>query len=144
MSPGAPTLPERDARPAKLVARTPVEEAHQKRMLALVEYAQSRAEAAGVALQYEFGPAVALIAGCQQFLRLHRGGEAPGTVELMLPPADKEALAAGGFTLLEPFGQVFRMFGWTRVDPMEAESVALEAAVDAAFERARTLGAPKL
>lgn len=133
-----------DERPAKLLARTPVDAAHRDRLLSLVAHAQARAGEEGVDLQYEFGQAVAVIAGCQQFLRLHRGGEAPGAVELMLPDDAKRALEGGGFRLLEPFGQVFRMFGWTRVDPMEADAGALEAAVDAAFEHARKKGRPKL
>ncbi len=133
-----------DERPAKLLARTPVEEAHLQRLQELSSHAQAAAEAANVDLQYEFGPVVAYIAGCQQFLRLHRGGEAPGAVELMLPPDAKAALEAAGYEALEPFGAVFKMFGWTRVEPMAGTAEALDAAVEAALEHARSKGKPKL
>ncbi len=137
-------MPDRDPRPGKLLARTPVDDAHRGLMLHLVEHAQERAESTCVDLQYEFGPAVACIAGCQQFLRLHRGGDDPGAVELMLPDDAKGALADAGFELLEPHGAVFRMFGWTRIEPTTGDAGALDAAVDAAFDHARSKGKPSL
>ncbi len=115
-----------------------------ERLLKLDTVAQDTASGAGVDLQFEFGPVVAYIAGCQQFLRLHRGGEAPGTVELMLPADGKAALESAGFELLEPYGAVFKMFGWSRIDPMAGPADAIDAAIKGAFEHARSRGKPSL
>jgi len=133
-----PTQPAGDDRPLRLLERTPVPEAHKQRLFGLVRRGQDYAAAAGEDLQAEFGAEhVALIVGCNQFLRLFRGGPEPGAVELLLPESAKSALSSGGFALREPAGQVFKLFGWVRVDPMQGDAGALDAAVDAAFAKAR-------
>lgn len=133
-----PTQHAGDDRPLRLLDRTPVPEAHRERLLRLVRHAQALAAAAGgEGLQAEFGPEhVALIAAHNQFLRLFRGGAEPGVVEMLLPDDGMAALKAAGFTLREPGGQVFKLFGWVRVDPMQGDAAALDAAVGAAFQRA--------
>jgi len=138
-----PMTPAADDRPLRILERTPVDGAHKERLFALVRLAQWLAADAGADLQSEFGKDhVALIADHNQFLRLFRGGARPGDVELWLEAPAREALAAAGFTLREPEGAVFRLFGWTRVDPMESSVAGLEAAVGAAFARARKAKAP--
>lgn len=124
-----------DDRPRRLLARTPVPEDHKARLLALLDRAQA---ALGDELGAEFGREhVGLIAGCNQFARLWRGGHGAGLVELWLEGPAKQALQAAGFTLHEPEGAVFRLLGWVRVDPMEGGLAALEAALDAAAGRAQ-------
>ncbi|MCA1819856.1 MAG: hypothetical protein LC620_07400, partial [Halobacteriales archaeon] len=106
-------------------------------LFALVRLGQAAAAEAGAELQAEFGrDHVALIAGHNQFLRLFRGGTRPGDVELWLDAQAKEALRAAGFTVREPEGAVFRLFGWARVDPMEGPEPALQDAVRAALAKA--------
>jgi len=39
--------------------------------------------------------------------------------------------------LREPEGAVFKLFGWTRVDPMEGPEAAVREAVLAAMQKAR-------
>lgn len=134
-----PTVPV-DERAARLLDRTPVPEDHRERMVALVHAAAAAAKKAGKDLQSEFGrEAVALIVGCNQFVRLYREGPAAGRVEFLLDPTDRQALEGAGYPLGESAGgMVFRMFGWASVDPMQdgADPAALEAAVQAAFGRA--------
>ena len=133
-----PTQPAGDDRPLRLLERTPVGPEHKERLFHLVREGQACAQAAGTELQAEFGAEhVALIVGCNQFVRLFRAGPEPGAVELLLPDEGKKALAAAGFALREPAGQVFKLFGWVRVDPMQGPQPALDAAVASAFERAK-------
>lgn len=120
-----------------------MDDAHKERLFAVVRAANRSAEADGQELQAEFGrEAVALIVGCNQFVRVFRGGAEPGAVELLLDPPQKEALSGAGFHLKEPEGAVFRMFGWVRVDPMQGDSEALDAAVHAAFAKAQAAKKP--
>lgn len=127
-----------DDRPLRILERAPVPAEHKERLFDLVRHAQALGAAAGEELQAEFGPEhVALIVGHNQFLRLFRGGAQPGVVEMLLPDEAKAALQAAGFTLREPGGQVFKLFGWVRIDPMQGAATALDAAVDAAFAKAR-------
>ena len=133
-----PTQPASDDRPLRLLERAPVGPEHKERLFHVVREGQAAAQQAAVELQAEFGAEhVALIVGCNQFVRLFRGGPEPGAVELLLPEDGKKALAAAGFTLKEPAGQVFRLFGWVRVDPMQGDPAALDAAVAAAFAKAK-------
>lgn len=133
-----PTQPAGDDRPLRLLERTPVPDEHKERLFHLVRQGQSQASAAGAELQAEFGKDhVALIVGCNQFIRLFRSGPEPGAVELLLPDDGKEALAQAGFTLREPVGQVFKLFGWVRLDPMQGPAPALDAAVASAFTKAK-------
>jgi len=126
-----------DDRAIKLLERTPVPEAHKARLFALVHTAQEVAAQDGAEIQAEFGKeAVALIVGCNQFVRLFRGGTEPGVVEFLLHPADKDSLAQS-YTLGEPDGAIFKMFGWVRVNPMEGEEELLKNAVRKAYEKAR-------
>ena len=84
-----------DERPLRLLARTPVDEAHQRRLADIVAAGEAAAAADGRELQYEFGKeAVAAIVGCNQFVRLYRAGTHPGRVELWLDGEAKAALAA--------------------------------------------------
>lgn len=134
-----PTTPttEGDDRPFKILDRAPVEDAHKERLFALVRRAQDAAAAKDADLQGEYGrEAVAMIVGCNQFLRLYRGGGHPGRVELLVGDDVKAMLEAAGFTLHDPEGQVFKMFGWVGVDPMQGDLDRLAEAVDAAFEKA--------
>lgn len=129
--------PATDDRPIRILERTPVPEAHRQRLFALVRTAQTESARAGADLQAEFGrDHVALIAGHNQFVRLFRGGSGPGDVELWLDEAAKQALRGAGFNLREPEGAVFRLFGWIRLDPMQAPEDALVDAVKAAFHKA--------
>lgn len=134
-----PATPAQDDRPLKLLERTPVSDDHKERLFALVHKAQALATDADDELQSEFGKEhVALITGCNQFARLFRGGDGAGRVELLLPDAAKQALTDAGFTLAEPEGAIFRMFGWVRIDPMEGDLDQAEAAVEAAYQKARS------
>jgi hypothetical protein len=128
--------PAADDRPIRILERTPVPEAHKQRLFALVRKAQSLGTEHNADLQAEFGKEhVALIANHNQFLRLFRGGAQPGCVELWIPPSAKPDLE-GRFTLQEPEGAVFRLFGWVRLDPMQGPEQVLLDAVEAAFRRA--------
>jgi hypothetical protein len=132
-----PTQPAGDDRPLRLLERAPVPPEHKERLFHVVRAGQEAAAQAGTELQAEFGAEhVALITGCNQFVRLFRGGAEPGAVELLLPEDAKARLAASGFALREPEGQVFRLFGWVRVDPMQGDPEALGAAVGSAFAKA--------
>ncbi|MFA5943122.1 MAG: hypothetical protein WC876_01510 [Candidatus Thermoplasmatota archaeon] len=133
-----PTQPAGDDRPLRLLERTPVGPEHKERLFHVVREGQAQAAAAGAELQAEFGAEhVALIVGCNQFVRLFRAGPEPGAVELLLPEDGKKALAAAGFTLREPAGQVFKLFGWVRINPMQGPEPALDAAVGSAFAKAK-------
>ncbi len=127
-----------DDRALRLLERADVDDAHKQRLLALVRRAQAAAAEAGEDLQAEFGREhVALIVGCNQFVRVFRAGDAAGRIELLLPEAAKTQLAEAGFTLSDPLGAVFKMFGWVSVDPREGDLDRLEQAVDAAWQKAR-------
>ncbi len=140
-----PTTPARDDRPLRILERAEVEDDHKQRLLDLVRRAQVLAEGAGDDLQAEFGREhVALIVGCNQFVRVYRSGPAAGRVELLLPEPAKEALVEAGFTLGEPMGAVFKIFGWVSIDPREGDLDRLEAALDAAMGRARAAKKPAL
>ena len=133
-----PQTPAGDDRPLRVLERTPVPDAHKERLFTLVRKAQAEAAAAGDELQAEFGKEhVALIVGCNQFARFWKGGTQPGCVELLLDAPDKDALASSGYFLGVPEGQIFRLFGWVRVDPMAGKPDALEDAVSKAFRKAR-------
>ncbi|MEA3202905.1 MAG: hypothetical protein QOI63_571 [Thermoplasmata archaeon] len=133
-----PTVPAGDDRPLKLLERAPVPEPHRQVLLDLVRTAQECAAGAGAELQSEFGKEhVALIVGCNQFVRLFRGGPAPGAVEVLLDAPQKAELAGAGFTLGEPDGAVFKLFGWVRVQPTQGPEPALQQAVRAAFAKAQ-------
>jgi hypothetical protein len=107
-------------------------------LLALVRQAQTQAAEAGEDLQAEFGREhVALIVGCNQFVRIFRSGREPGAVEILLDAPDKDKLAADGFALRDAEGQVFKLFGWTRITPTEGPEAALHQAVSKAFAKAR-------
>jgi hypothetical protein len=136
-----PTQPAGDDRPLRLLERAPVPPEHKERLFHVVRHGQGQAAAVGAELQAEFGAEhVALIVGCNQFVRLFRAGSEPGAVELLLPEDGKKALAAAGYTLREPEGQVFKLFGWVRVDPMQGAPQALDDAVAAAFRKAHATG----
>lgn len=127
----------RDDRVLRLLERTPVPAEHKERLFGIVRRCQELADQAGQDLQSEFGPEhAALIVGHNQFVRIFRGGPSPGVVDLWLPEDAKQALTAAGFALGEPAGQVFRLFGWVRVGPMQGDAAALDAAVAAAFAKA--------
>ncbi len=133
-----PATPAVDDRPIRILERTPVDDAHKERLFALVRTAQAQAQAAGKELQAEFGKdAVALIVGCNQFVRLHRGGEVPGRVEVLVQEPVKAALREAGFELLDAEGAVFKLFGWTGVDPTQGDLNVLQDAVATAFDDAR-------
>ena len=133
-----PQTPAGDDRPLRVLERTPVPEPHRQRLFDLVRKAQAEAAKAGEELQAEFGKEhVALIVGCNQFIRLWKGGDQPGCVELLLDAPQKDELAAGGYFLGVPEGQIFRLFGWVRIDPMLGNPAVLEAAVGNAFKKAR-------
>ncbi len=134
-----PTTPagDGDDRPFKILERTPVPDVHKERLFDLVRVAQAAAADAGKELQGEFGrDAVALIVGCNQFVRLYRGGGHPGRVEVRVPADEQAKLAAAGFVLEEPQGAVFKMFGWKAVDPMLGDANVLADAVRASFKQA--------
>ncbi len=140
-----PTTPARDDRPLRLLERAEVDDDHKQRLLALVRHAQGASEEAGDDLQAEFGREhVALIVGCNQFVRVYRAGDTAGRVELLLPEPAKAQLKEAGFTLHEPLGAIFKMFGWVSVDPREGDLDHLERAIDAALERARGAKKPAL
>lgn len=127
-----------DDRAIRLLEHSELPAGSKDALLRLVRRAQAEADQAGEELQAEFGREhVALIVGCNQFLRIFRTGAEPGAVELLLEAPDKAALAAGGFALRDPEGQVFRLFGWTRVAPTQGQASALDAAVARAFAKAK-------
>jgi hypothetical protein len=131
-----PTTPttEGDDRPFKILERAPVGDDHKQRLFALVRVAQACAAEAGRDLQGEYGrEAVAMIVGCNQFIRLYRGGAHPGRVELMVGAEQKAALQEAGFTLHAPEGAVFKIFGWTAIEPMEGSEQVIAAATQSAF-----------
>ncbi|MGB1585562.1 MAG: hypothetical protein ACPHID_00765 [Thermoplasmatota archaeon] len=120
----------RDERPLKLLRRTPVDADHVDAMVALAERADALAADAGKDLQSEFGKEhVALIVGCNQFVRFYRDGEHAGRMEVWLSDAaDFDVHPAVG-------GTVFQMFGWRTMDPRDAKAPD---AMQAAFARALT------
>ncbi len=139
-----PTTAASDDRPIKLLDRTPVADEHKQRLFALVRRAQNVAADANVELQSEFGKeAVSLICSCNQFVRLYRAGLEPGCVELLVDDDVKAMLQEAGFTLRQPEGMIFKMFGWIRIDPMEGDMDRLEEAVESAFEKANQAGKPQ-
>ena len=135
-----PTVPA-DERAARLLERAP--EPQRTALLAAIAWAQEEAAKEGDELQAEFGKDhVALIVGCNQFVRLWRGGAQPGALELLLDPAAKASLGAV-FPLGEPEGAVFKLFGWVRLDPSTGPGESLRDAVTAAFRKAKATKAPK-
>ena len=133
-----PQTPATDDRPLRVLERAAVPPEHKERLFALVRRAQEEAAAGGDELQAEFGKEhVALIVGCNQFVRLWKGGSQPGAVEVLLDPPQKDALAQAGYPLQAPDGQVFRLFGWVRVDPMAGRAEALDEAVAQAYRKAK-------
>lgn len=133
-----PQTPAGDDRPLRVLERAAVPDEHKRRLFDLVRRAQAEAGTSGDELQAEFGKEhVALIVGCNQFVRLWKGGPQPGAVELLLDQPQKDALAAKGFQLGAPEGQVFRLFGWVRIDPMAGDEAALQQAVADAFRKAK-------
>lgn len=131
-----PTTPA-DDRALRILERADVPDEHKERLFSVVRHVQAHAADAGAELQGEFGrEAVAMIVGCNQFVRLHRAGPAAGRIDYLLPEEAKAALEGAGFTLHPPEGQVFRMFGWVSVDPMQADTGALHDAAVAAFDQA--------
>lgn len=130
-----------DDRPRKLLSR--LDDGPRAAAMALLDAADGLAADAGKELQPEFGPDhVALIVGCNQFVRFRRAGDDAGHVELWLDDAAKKTLAAAGFTLHDPHGAIFRMFGWVRIDPHEGDPDALRAALGAAFAKAHAKAPP--
>lgn len=126
-----------DERPLKLLARTPVDEEHKQRLFALARQAHDLADADRRELLWEFGREhVGAIAEHNQFLRLFRGGEQPGCIELWLTPEGRAAAEAAGIETRDPDGAVFKMFGWRRIDPAAADADALDAALRDAYGRA--------
>ncbi|MEK6985016.1 MAG: hypothetical protein AABX89_01365 [Candidatus Thermoplasmatota archaeon] len=135
-----PTVPA-DERALRLLERAP--EPQRAALLDAVAVAQTEAAAAGAELQAEFGKEhVALIVGCNQFVRLWRGGTQPGAVELLLDGPAKSELATK-FPLGDPDGAVFKLFGWVRLDPAAGPATALATGVRAAFRKAAATKAPK-
>lgn len=133
-----PTTAASDDRPLRVLERTPVPAEHRDRLYALVKAAQDEAAANGAELQAEFGKEhVALIVGCNQFVRLFKGGDKPGAVELLLDTPDKAQLKEAGFEASAPDGAVFKLFGWQRFDPMQGPVAPLEDAVRHAFQKAK-------
>lgn len=133
-----PQTPAQDDRPLRVLERAPVPQPHKERLFALVKLAQEEAAAAGDELQAEFGKEhVALIVGCNQFARFWKGGTQPGCVELLLDPPHRDELASSGFFLDPPEGQVFRLFGWVRVNPTLGQPKALDEAMVRAFRKAK-------
>lgn len=132
-----PTSGSGDDRPFKILDRTPVPDEHKERLFELVRQAQDLASHDSRDLQGEFGrEAVALIVGCNQFLRLYRGGDHPGRVEVLVGDEVKQRLRDAGFTLHEPAGQVFKLFGWVAIDPMEGDLDQLASAVHSSYQAA--------
>jgi hypothetical protein len=127
-----------DDRALRLIEHSGLDAVHKRRLADVVKASQDAAHEAGAELQAEFGKEhVALIVGCNQFVRLWRAGTQPGAVELLLDPKDKAGLAAAGFELKEPEGAVFKLFGWVRLDPTKGADEALEEATRKAFAKAR-------
>lgn len=127
-----------DDRALRLLERTPVAPEHRERLFAVVRRAQAEAAATGADLQAEFGVEhVGLIVGCNQFVRLFRGGAEPGALEILVPESTRVELAQAGFTLRPPEGAVFKLFGWVRVDPMQGNDSILGDAVAVAFAKAK-------
>lgn len=136
----APQTPA-DERVHRLIEHANLAADRRAALLALLGEAQSAAQESGSELQAEFGrDHVGLIVGCNQFLRLWRGGAEAGAAELLLPPDEKKALATAGVPLRDPDGAVFKLFGWVRFDP--AASAAERAAVRAAFRKAKASAKP--
>ncbi len=135
-----PTVPA-DERALRLLERAP--QPQRARLMETVAWAQASAASTGAELQAEFGREhVALIVGCNQFVRLWRGGSQPGAVELLLDAPQKSELGKA-FPLSDPDGAVFKLFGWVRVDPSAGPEPVLHAAVDAAFRKAAAAKKPK-
>lgn len=126
-----------DDRPLKLLARTPGDESLRARLAALAVAADALAVADGREVTWEFGREhVAAIVEHNQFIRLFRGGDEPGAVELWLDEAGRAEADAAGLPLADPAGAVFKMFGWRRVAPGALGHDAIDAALRSAYRRA--------
>lgn len=123
----------RDDRPAKLLQRTPVPQDHRDLLLHLAEQVDEDVAAAGKELQSEFGKEhVALIVGCNQFVRFYRDGNHAGQVEVWLDGDHAKGVEAEWGPALG--GAVFQMFGWRSLNPTTDPQAAM-AAVAAATKR---------
>ncbi len=133
-----------DDRAVRLLEHSDLPADRKATLVGLVKRSQDLAAQAGEDLQAEFGREhVALIVGCNQFIRIWRAGHEPGAVELLLDPADKTLLADAGVPLREPDGAVFKLFGWVRADATPGQAEALDQAVGAAFRKAKAAQKPK-
>ena len=127
-----------------MIRRTPVDADHLACLESLAEAADAAAAEAGKDLQSEFGKQhVALIIGCNQFVRFYREGPHAGAIELWLdPPAVQELEVAGGAVTDAVGGAVFQMFGWRTVDPQVAPGAVLVALEAAAARAITTVATP--
>lgn len=126
----------RDDRPLKLIRRSKAPQARVAAMEALATSADARVAEAGKDLQSEFGKQhVALIVGCNQFVRFYRDGDHDGHIEVLVP-ADHPGEFGPALG-----GAVFSMFGWRS---LPADDPKAHAAVEAAVARALATDKPKL
>lgn len=127
-----------DERPLRFLDKADVDDACRKRMQQLVRRAQALSDAKEPGkLESDFGKEhLAVIHDCNQFLRAYKRGDAAGRVEFRLDGDAKKALGDAGFVLMDPQGQVFKLFGWVAVDPVQGDAAALDAALDASFATA--------
>ncbi len=129
-----PTVPA-DERAHRILERADVDDDHKSVLQDLVAHAHAKADADGQELQVEFGKThVALIIGCNQFLRLFRD---TGDVEILLPEQERGMLEEAGYTTRDAEGAVFQMFGWRRINPMQGDVPQLKEAVAAAYQASR-------
>lgn len=133
------TLQPEDPRPLKLLSRLPDDCAAIRDVVAKV---QALAAQENVTLSANFDDPLALIVACNQFLRVHRGEELSGHVELLLAEGDRETLQQA-VEVLPATGMVFQMFGWQRFDARKVTPEVLEEFVGLAYETQRAKGAPK-
>lgn len=136
----APQTPA-DDRVHRLLEHANLPAERKQALVGLLEAAQDEARQSGAELQAEFGKEhVALIVGCNQFLRLWRGGSEPGAAELLLALEDKRALQTAGTALRDPEGAVFKLFGWVRFEAKADD--AQRHAVRVAFRKAKATVKP--
>lgn len=126
-----------DDRALRLLEHADMPAPRKTAILETVKAVQEEAAKQGKELQAEFGPQhVALIVGCNQFVRFWRSGPEPGAVELLLDPTSKTKLNEAGFALRDPEGAVFKLFGWVRLDADAGALGALQEATRQAFVKA--------